>query len=471
METAQKTVEQSSNEPQVIVADYASRASLPPERMAWLVLVFAFAFFCVLSITSAVAVYTFLFRSSIAIPVVLHVAKGTVGLTGSDFVETVERGSEDITDSQTTISTDSLSEATILLRDIALAEVGTPPLLAAITLQNNTVITFEQASRPRFDWSLAQQTIRFSRFTGKLDILVTNLSAKPFLLRISTTQGVSLEFHENGRYRVSATDDEIRLFNIDGQASAYFIDDASNVETVSPGNELVVRLGNRTVESRGGLANALSSSSFSLQSNASVRSDSPALPDAWDCVITQDNFPPGRVSFEEFDGRMGIRLRRLNNATSHGEINCGYQFDGDGLDVSQYDSIKVIATFYLKDQSLSQCGNEGSECPLMIRIDYQDSLPVSRHWIRGFHYDKEVITDFYTRCDTCIQEHLIINKRVWYTFESENLLTLIDEVNHPKRLNTIQFYASGHQFDTVVGEIVLLLGDSRSSDTPGSDQP
>lgn len=469
-ETAQNTVEQSSSEPQVVVADYAHRATVTPERMAWWVLIVAFVLFCVLTITSAVAVYAFLFRSSVALPAVLHVGKGTVGITGSDFVETVERELEDITNSQTTISTDSLSQATIQFRDAPLAEAGTPPLLASITLQSNTIVTFDRASRPRFDWSLAEQSIRLSRLAGNLDILVASALDKPFLLSISTAQGIALEFHGSGRYRVSATDDEVRLFNLRGRATAFYLDETNSVIDVEPGSELVVRLGNRTFEHRAGAIDALTGSSFSLQSDISMRSDAQELPKEWDCVITQENFPPGRVSYEAFDGRTGVRLRRLDNATSHGQIDCNYQFEGDGLDVSQYDSIKVIATFYLKDQSLSQCGTEGSECPLMIRIDYQDSLPVSRHWIRGFHFDKEVDSDLLTRCGTCIQEHLIINKRVWYTFESENLLTLIDEVDRPERLTGLQFYASGHQFDTIVGEILVLLDDDRTLADTEADQ-
>ena len=465
-ETAQKTVEQSTSEPQQVVADFASRATVPPERMAWLVLVVAFVLFCVLSISSAVAVYAFLFRSSVAIPTVLHVGKGTVGLTGSDFVETVERELEDITNSATTISTDSLSQATIQFRDTPLLDVTTPPLLTSITLQSNTTVTFDRAARPRFDWSLAEQSIRLSRLAGSLDILVTNASDKPFLLSISTAQGIALEFHGSGRYRVSATVDEVRLHNLAGQASAYFTDEANSVTDVEPGNELVVRLGNRTFEHGPGAIDALAGSSFSLLSILGIQGEAQELPQGWDCFITQDNFPPGRVSYQAFDGRTGVRLRRLDNATSHGQVACNYLFEDAGLDVSQYDSIKVIATFYLKDQSLSQCGTEGSECPLMIRIDYQDSLPVSRHWIRGFHFDKEVDSDFYTRCGTCMQEHLIINKRVWYTFESENLLTLIDDVDRPERLTGIQFYASGHQFDTIVGEILVLLGDDRTVADP-----
>ena len=292
-ETAQKTVEQSSSEPQQVVADFASRATVPPERMAWLVLVVAFVLFCVLSISSAVAVYAFLFRSSVAIPTVLHVGKGTVGLTGSDFVETVERELEDITNSATTISTDSLSQATIQFRDTPLLDVTTPPLLTSITLQSNTTVTFDRAARPRFDWSLAEQSIRLSRLAGSLDILVTNASDKPFLLSISTAQGIALEFHGSGRYRVSATVDEVRLHNLAGQASAYFTDEANSVTDVEPGNELVVRLGNRTFEHRPGAIEALAGSSFSLMSILGIQGEAQELPQGWDCFITQDNFPPG----------------------------------------------------------------------------------------------------------------------------------------------------------------------------------
>ena len=469
-QSAEDTVQQSTQVAPAETEEFVHRSSVPPERMAWLVMLFAFAMFCLLTLTTAVAIYSFLFRSTAAIPVVLQVSKGTVGITGSDFVEAVERQSEDLTNTQISISTDSLSQATIQFSDILADEEVTAPLLAAVTLQNNTFVTFDRASRPRFDWSLAQQTIRLSRLKGELDILVTLSRNQPFLLSVMTAQGMTLQLTGAGRYRISASDDEVRLLNITGEAAAYFTDDMSSWTDVPDDRELIVRLGNRSFDVRTGAVNVLSNSSFSLQDRGDRALRSGELPESWNCLADQEGAPVGKYSLEEFDGRLGARLRRLDNATSHGEVSCRYSFGDEGLNVREYDSVEVLVTFYLKDQSLSQCGTQGSECPLMLRIDYDDSVPVPRSWIHGFHYEKEVVTDFDKRCLSCIQEHQIINKRVWYTYESENLLTLIDKVDHPARLNSLEFYASGHQFDTVVSEIILLLGKSVASAGVADDQ-
>ena len=268
------------------------------------------------------------------------------------------------------------------------------------------------------------------------------------------------EVRGNGRYRLSAGEDDVRLFNLAGLASLYYADEASARQIITGGNVLVARLSNRSIESEPAAISAMPNSSFSLQAGARLRGPEPALSRSWDCASESESFPPGRHSLEEFNGRFGLRLRRLDNATSYGAVNCSYSFGGEGLDVREYDSIKIAATFFLNYQSLSQCGTLSSECPLMLRLDYEDSLRVDRYWIRGFYYDKEVESEFDTRCSTCLQDHVVANKRVWYTFESENLLTLINNVHHPARLESFQFYASGHQFDTVVGEIILLLDKS-----------
>ena len=440
------------------------RSAISPGRMAWLVLLLAFGMFCVLTITTALAIYLYLFQSTETIPAVLQVSQGTVGVTGSDFVETVQRERQDLTNTQTSISTDSLSQATVQFRDVPAFEGAASRLLAAVALQSNTFITFERASRPRFDWSLNQHSISFSNLKGKLDVFVTGAKNKPFLLSVGTAGGLSVQFLDDGRYRVSATDDEVRILNVMGRASAYFADDMSSLRTVPAGQELVVRLGNRTIEPRATIRNVLASSLFSIQyTDQGPPRDELSLPANWGCLVEQDSDPRGMYSLEVFDGRFGLRLRRLDNATSHGEVRCTQPFGEGGIDVSGFDSIKVIVTFYVSSQSLSQCGILGSECPLMLRLRYEDRLAVGRTWIRGFYFDKEVITDYPTLCSTCIQEHEIINKQAWYTFESENLLSVIGANDHPESLSWIALEASGHQFDTIVSEILLLVDKSNGN--------
>ena len=446
-------------------ASFSYRSALSPDRAAWLVLLVAFGMFCLLALSAGFAIYTFLFRSTIPLPAVLQVAQGTVGITGADLVETVEREREELTNSSTSVSTDSLSQATIQFHDLTSAEIASPPLLASVTLQNNTSVTFDHARRPRFDWSLNQLSISLSGLKGALDLLVTAPSGKPFMLTVSMAGDVEARITAEGRYRITASEDEARLLNLTGAASLR-LNGSGETVAVDGGESVIVRHGAGSLERRNAPRDLLANGSFSLMPSSALNRDS--VPRDWVCLSTQDSAPSGIFALEDFDGRLGMRLRRLNNATSHGEVSCAHEFRG-GEDVSAYDSIKLLVTFYLNYQSLSQCATQGSECPLMLHLVYEDAFGFTRDWLRGFHYAKEIATDFPNRCSSCVQDHQVINRSGWYTFESENLFSLLGEFEIPRTLRSLRFYASGHQFDAAVSEIMLLVetADAASPDSQG----
>ena len=455
-ELLQEAVTGSANGQAAEPADNPPSAAVSPGRMAWGVLLAAFAVFCLLGFSSLFLVYYYLFQSSVAIPTALHVAQGTVGITGSDLIETVEREWEDLTNTLTGISTDSQSQATLQFWNDRPAE-SDPDLIAAVTLQRNTFIKLSHTSQPRFEWSLNQQDIQLSKLDGQVEVLVSGVGGQPFHMSIATEQGVKVYFTQNGRYRLTASHDEVRLLNLAGEAVVLFADEAANPSLVSGGQELTARLGSRTIETRMNVENALVNADFSLQGVAAA-DGSPNLPERWGCSQEQDAPPRGSFSVEQFDGRAAIRLNRLENtASSNGKVSCLQLFGRDGLDVSGVDSLRVLATFNLNYQSLSRCGIDGSECPLMLLIDYEDRRGQSQKWYKGFYYDDLLVDAYPTRCDSCPQDHQNINRRVWYTYESANLFYVIDELLRPARLRSISFYASGHQFDTLVSEVLLLV--------------
>ncbi len=461
---AERIIEAAANEDSA----YEFGGAYSPERTAWIVLVGAFALFCTLTLSSAFGVYHYLFRSTVPMPAVLQVSKGTIGITGADLRETVERSSEELTNTVTSISTDSLSQATIQFRENDDTESEAAALLAAVTLQGNTFVTFNHATRPRFDWSQDPQRVQLSRLKGQLDVIVTGVGAQPFLMDIytddlNTDKGVHIQSVTNGRYRLSVSEDEVRLLNLTGEVSAFFGDDPDLRSSVKPGGELVARIGNRSISTYENMANVLKDGDFSLQSRSIGQLYSPGEPLNWNCGGLPEQDPPGLYSLLEIDGRVGVSLRRYNNATTHGEISCVQEFEGEGLDVRSYDSLSVLATFKLNYQSLSLCGKEGSECPLMVHITYtmDDSrLDVQGNWFRGFYYEGQATGTHKKICSSCLQEHVDTNPSVWYTFDSGNLLNLIAEDRQPAFINAIRFYASGHQFDTVVSELMLLAVDS-----------
>jgi len=439
-----------------------------PERTAWIVLLGAFALFCTMTLTSIFGVYEYLFRSTAPMAAILHVAKGTVGITGADLRETVEREREELTNTVASISTDSLSQATIQFRETEDADADSARLLAAVTLQGNTFVTFNHAIRPRFDWSPDPHRVKFSRLNGQLDVLVTGVRAHPFLMDIytddlNTDKGVFIQFVSNGRYRLTVSEDEVRLLNLAGEVSAFFGDDTALRNPIAPGKELVIRIGNRSIRTLDRTKNIAKNGSFSLQSASIGQMYAPGEPLNWNCSGLPGQVPPGSHSLVEYDGRVGVGLRRYSNATTHGEISCIQSFAGEGLDARAFESLSVLATFSLDYQSLSLCGTKGSECPLMVNINYSnnDSPPDNKgNWFRGFYHEGHAASSYKQRCSRCLQDHVYTNASVWYTFYSGNLLNLIPEDDHPVFINSIRFYASGHQFDAVVSEIMLLAVES-----------
>ena len=435
--------------------------SANPERTAWIVLLCAFLCFCVLTIGIVFGVYRFLFQSAVALPATLEVAKGTVGITGADLIEAVERDRRNLTDTVTSVSTDALSQATIQFRNSG-ADANAP-LLAAVTLQGSTVLTFDFANTPRFDWSQNPQRIQFSRMLGVLDILVTGVGERPLRMDILTGGtagvGVRVQLHGKGRYRLTVTEDEARLLSLSGRGSALFVDEPASRRVARTGQELVLRLGSRSIQQQQSARSVLTNASFSLLDGDTGQG---APPSGWNCNVPPGQTPPGAFNLVEFEGRLGMRLRRVNNARTNGEVRCIQSFD-EGLAVNEYDSMRVLTTFSPENQSLSVCGSLASECILMLRIDYRDINGNPGAWLRGFYYAEDVTGAARKTCASCIQDHIHTRQAVWHTFDSDNLLNLIAEEVRPHHIDSVAFYASGHQFDVVVGEVILLLGNTAAN--------
>ena len=446
-------------------SEFDFNGSASPERIAWIALLGAFLLFCIVTLSTIFGVYHYLFRSTVAMPTVLEVAKGTVGITGADLIEAVEREREELTNTVTSVSTDSLSQATIQFRVDDKTDAESAALLAAVTLQGNTFVTFNYAHRPRFEWSKIPQRVQFSRLSGELDIVVTGIREDPFVMDVYTDalnsgRGLHIQLASNGRYRVNVSEDEVRFLTLTGEAIAFFQDEPDLRNTVRIGQELVIRIGNRSSNAgREDTKNLLVNGDFSLQSTSIGQMYFPGEPPNWNCSGKEDQDPPGAYSLVNYDGRVGMNLRRHDNATSHGEISCIQVFEEPGLDARELDSLRVLATFSLNQQSLSLCGKLGSECPLMLHINYKTVEPEPNNngdWFRGFYYEEVSSGSYKQICASCLQDHVDTNQAVWYTYDSGNLLNLISEDDRPAFIRSMRFYASGHQFDTVVSEIMLL---------------
>jgi hypothetical protein len=414
-----------------------------PQRLAWGVLLIAFAIFCVICVVSGIGVNFFLFQSTIPMTTWLSVARGSAG------------ANEQLVGAPTSISfnadirTVAQSQAMLAFVD----QEANNRLIASVTLKENTGLRLQSASRPRFDWSTSSYQVDLTRISGKFDILIAEGLNREVSIRLTTSQGALVNLKNSGRYSIDTSDASVRVINREGDAILI----PSNLEygiAVSPQNQAIVYTSNNQVEVKTGYVDLLRNSYFrKMNPNVTVGAEL----DGWVCANDTNDMPRGSYRSQFMDGVMTLRLERYENATSHGRTSCLQTFQpGFSLVDSPYNYFALRATFRIHFQSLNACGFDGSECPLMLRLDYIDQQGEAKTWHHGFYAENNPQREFPLRCDSCAQEHEFINKDTWYTYDSGSLFSLFPPDQRPVSIIGVMFYASGHQYDVQVSEVSLL---------------
>mgnify|MGYP005850409745 CR=1 FL=1 len=429
--------------------------SVDPIRLSWGILLTSFAIFCTICITSVLLGHFFFFQSSVSLNTTLRVGKGTVGVKVGNEPEQAESRFRNLI-SETTIRTDSTdlwSQATINFID-----PNYERLIVTMSLKGNTTVRLEDAVRPRFNWTASDYLIALSDVTGEIDILIADGLNRKILVSILTPSGAEIRLLQSGRYVIDASLNEVSIINRKGQAVIIAADRTG--ESVGEGERASI-LGEETIISRTPaplelLANSTLDTLIPYQDgNAQIINDPPF---SWTCTNGPANNLPRGNYYQDIapDGRTSLHLKRLNGATSNGYTRCSQTFT-QGLDVTQYEYLALQAVLYINYQSLAGCGVEGSECPLMLYVDYTDDNGVNRRWFHGVYARPLPSSSSWKRiCDDCVQEHILIYEKTWYIYNSGNWLNLFVEDRRPAKINAIHFYAEGHEYDVFVDEVAIL---------------
>lgn len=427
------------------------------QRLAWVIVLVAFGVFCSVCVGSTTGIYFFFFESTVALDAVLHVGRGTAVITTQDLAERGIRGQDAYTlvNRPAQISTDSQSQFTVSF--YVTDENQVPQLVAAVTLKNTSAFTLRRANRPRFQWSNGRYEIELQNFTGEMDVVVLGAPQRSLLMRIYTQRDELVYINQPGRYMLSANDIYFHTANRAGEAILFSANRESNL-LIPAGQEGRIFVG-RSPVFYPARVNLLENSLFVFDMPAPSEDGVTALPGRWGCANIQADLPRGVYLPGTIDGRLALRLRRAEDASTNGETRCKQPFAGDGKAVSQFNYLELETTFYLNYQSLSECGIEGSECALMLHLQYVDTNGVPREWYQGFYYNLNPAFDFYKqRCASCMQDHLQVNEKTWYTFETGNLFNVLPADARPAAITNVEFYASGHQYDTFISDIALYAG-------------
>jgi hypothetical protein len=434
---------------QVVVSDGREIVTrrVDPHRLAWGVLLAAFAIFCSIAIVIIAGINYFLFQSAVPIKSMLSLGRGTVGIMElANSIEQIGRNG-DMLLTGTVITTDPQSQGTIQFLDPQAAD----DLVAAVTLHNGSALTLRQAARPRFEWSQTRHVIELGNVSGRFSVTVPSLPGRNVLVNIETGAGAIVNLEGAGRYMINASGDQLSVINREG-AATFIPPDLRQGHSIPVDRQGIIHYSDNTVEQKPGYVNLVKDSSFQTLNGGQLDLQ------AWVCGNDPSDNPSGRYDFLSMNGLLPLRFIRADNATTHGRTSCVQSFGQGGVDITalNYNYLGVRATLNIESQSLNACGSDGSECPLMLRMDYIDDTGKGQRWFHGF-YSREADpqSNYRQRCASCIQDHDLINQGAWYTYESPNLLTLLEETP-PVSIVSIWFYASGHQWDVRIGEIALI---------------
>jgi hypothetical protein len=179
-----------------------------------------------------------------------------------------------------------------------------------------------------------------------------------------------------------------------------------------------------------------------------------SLNDAW--VEYENNFSEDKVTTSArvviFQDRSVLELRSEGEDNIHTEVGVIQEVNKD---VHDFQSLRIFAEVRLVRQSLPGGGFQGSEFPIMLRLDYKDADNNDRQWYHGFYYAPPPDPDQYILFTEPANSSERIARFIWYPYESENLLTSLGPAK-PVFIKSIRIYASGWIYEAMVANVSLL---------------
>lgn len=323
------------------------------------------------------------------------------------------------------ITTDDTAQSLLTLY----APSAEPTVIATVQCYNNTALTLVRALSPRFGISALPHQAALAMTAGRARITVSAAQGRTTVVEIRTPH-LAATLRE-GSYEVRVDEAASELAVRDGGATA--IGNDGLTVSLSASQRTIAQAGANTLPILPAERNLLLNSRF----------DAP-LGAQWE-VYHKDvqQAPAGNVMATTYNGRTAARFSRTGQG--HAEVGIRQEVR---YDVRDFASLVLNLNVQVLDQSLPGCGSLGSECPIMVRIDYKDIEGTDRSWYHGFYAVPATQGDLLPYWDQQIPA------QTWYTFESGNLVEEFDRP--PAQIRTIWIYASGWSFDAVITDIELL---------------
>lgn len=409
------------------------------QRLAWAILI-ASLFACVsLAVFVPVGLNSYRQRATMPIDLEVQANQGTVGIVQNDG-ESVALFAGD---PAFALGPDSsvLTNAT----DTALVLAQNPSegaLIARVQVYGSTQLEMERSRSPRFVSSSEGNELAFNLLAGRILLTVPDEQLRPLALTVQTPQG-ELLVEEPGQYSVNATNLSSEVTVLQGELAVK----SDEQELQLDGNQRAV------MAERGSLEGPLTAERDLIANGEfgnGLEMWSPLSPN-----IEIEGQPSVEVNVEA--GELGpvVSFKRLGL----GHADAGLR-QVIGQDVTDFESMKLLISMRIAEQSLGVCGEQGSECPVIVRVEYVDVNGVDQTWQQGFYASGTIGPDTPDVCVACpppLNEHQQVPFGQLAFYESENLLERLEQNGIlPAQIKSITLIASGHSFETQIFDLALI---------------
>lgn len=399
-----------------------------PEQLAWTVLWSAFIVFCLLLTGIPLGIRSYLLNSIQDEETQLKRIEGTIQVQRSEGSQPMAVTESLILLPGDEVILDATSRATLDLFE-----------RSHVTIYSSTDVELVDVYSPRFKLSDRPNRIALNLTGGLVRVGVALPGERETEFEVHTPHTkVSLA---EGSYRIEVTNEATQITVVRGEAKM----DAQ-------GAQVVLGQGLRSRVDMSGIQENPLSAARNLIENGDFQQP---LSTGWltSTVVLTTAVNPPTVEAVETGGRTAVRLiRREQDRGNHTEVAIQQRLDQD---VRDFDRLVVGLDVMLNFQSLSGGGQQSSEFPVIVRLDYKDLWGNDKFWTHGFYYQNEagypIALDPWGR-----PSGEQIPRSVWYPYESENLMDLLGE-NRPAHITGLTVYASGWNYESLVSEIQIVV--------------
>ncbi|GJM42097.1 MAG: hypothetical protein DHS20C20_23790 [Ardenticatenaceae bacterium] len=413
--------------------------------MAWVVLLGSFAVCMIITISIPITANALVQNLTESLAVFVQANQGTVGIdntTGDRTALLAGEGGIVIGPGERVLTGDTASAL------IAVNPPNVQDLLARLQVYSSTDLTLLVADTPRFGVSDKENSLSFRLDNGRIRLTVPDFGERPSQLIIATPQS-DITIQMPGQYTIIVNNDETQVTVQSGQVVVTAVD-GSNGLTLVENQRAVVPTG---ASPRGPLEterNLLVNGDFSQELNRWT---------VFPWSVERADQPAGQVRI--LDAGDVPRLNIIRGGEGHADVLVRQSVNHD---VAEIESLRLLVTFRIINQSLQVCGIAGSECPLFVRVNYVDGSGFSNTWQQGFYAFGDPILDGQPDgCDHCAMvqdthEHAPLGQEYFYDVDLGEEIARQGRVP-PQFIESIILVSSGHNFEVEVVDVALLAAD------------